>query len=361
MLVHISDSIRNSLSKWIEGSGPYQDVVVSSRIRLARNLKDYPFPGKLTSEKQKEVVEKIDAAIGKEAVEEKVGKLRTVWLKDLPNIQKQVFVEKHLISPQHADTGSKSAKAVILRDDEAIAIMVNEEDHLRIQALLPGLQLDEALVLASDVDTALEAIIPFAYDEKFGYLTSCPTNAGTGLRASVMVHLPGLMMTKQISKVLRVLSQVGLAVRGSYGEGTEAKGNMFQVSNQLTLGRQEYEITRDLAGVTKQLIEQERAARDLLVRSKDTALRLNDRIFRALGTLSQARIISTGEALGLLSELKMGIDLELVKDVDAKVVNELMVLIRPAYIQYILGEDLSNEERDVARADLIRKTLKENS
>ncbi len=358
--MHISDSIRNSLSKWIEGSGPYQDVVISSRIRLARNLEEYPFPGKLTAEMQKEVVEKIDAAIREASVEEKTGKLHTVWLRDLPAIQRQVFVEKHLISPHHADVNGQTAKAVILRDDEAVAIMVNEEDHLRIQALLPGLQLEEALALASDVDTVLEALLPFAYDEKFGYLTSCPTNAGTGLRASVMVHLPGLMMTKQISKVLSILSQVGLAVRGSHGEGTEAKGNLFQISNQITLGRAEFEIIRDLSGVTKQLIEQERAARDLLLESKDMALRLNDRIYRSLGILSNARIISTGEALGLLSELRMGIDMGLVKDINAKTVGELMVLIRPAYIQYILGEDLSNEERDVIRAELIRKSLNEN-
>lgn len=353
----ISDSVRNSLSKWIKETGPYQDVVTSSRVRLARNLEEYPFPVKLDPEKQKEAVEKIDAAARHSSVEEKAGRLRTILLKDLPGIQRQVLVEKHLISPQHADVEGRHVKGVILRDDEAVAIMVNEEDHLRIQSLLPGLQLEEAFVQASDVDTALEDILGFAYDDKFGYLTSCPTNAGTGLRASVMVHLPGLMMTKQISKVLRVMSQVGLAVRGSYGEGTESKGNMFQISNQITLGRSEQEIIRDLSGVTKKLIEQERASRDVLMESKETSLRLSDRIYRSLGILSQARIMSTAEALGLLSELKMGIDIGIVKDIDAKTVSELMVLIRPAYIQYILGEDLSNEERDVARAELIRDSL----
>lgn len=358
--MNIPDPRRNSLSKWIEGSGPYQDVVFSSRIRLARNLNDFPFPEQLNTEGQKQVIDKIDSVLSAGPVEQELGKLHTVRLKELPAIQRQVFVEKHVISPQHADVSGDSAKAVILRDDEAIAIMVNEEDHLRIQVLLPGLQLVEAFNLASKVDDAIEAFIPYGFDEKFGYLTCCPTNAGTGLRASVMVHLPGLAMTQQIGKILRAFSQVGLAVRGSYGEGTEAKGNLYQVSNQITLGRSESDIIKDLSMVTKKLIEQERATRDFLTQNHETELRLKDRICRSFGILSHARIITTGEALGLLSDLRMGIDVGIVKDVEAKAVSELMVLIQPAYIQYMVGEDLSSEERDIARAELIREYLSNN-
>lgn len=353
------NSSSKSLSKWIEGSGPYQDVVMSSRIRLARNLKAFPFPGRLKGHGQNQVVDTVDAVFSEKSVIGELGKLHTVRLKELPAIQRQVFVEKHVISPQHADVSGDTAKAVILRDDETVAIMVNEEDHLRIQVLLPGLQLKEALKLSGKVDRAIESVVPFAFDRQFGYLTSCPTNAGTGVRASVMVHLPGLAMTQQIGKVLRAFSQVGLAVRGSYGEGTEAAGNLYQVSNQITLGRSELDIVKDLSGVTKKLIEQERATRDLLIGRRETSLRLSDRIWRSLGTLSHARIISTGEALGLLSDLRMGIDMGLITNIEARTVSELMVLIRPAYIQYMVGEELNSEERDVARAELIRSRLEE--
>ena len=346
-----------SLGKWIEDKGPYQDVVVSSRIRLARNLKGYSFPGRLSSDKQKEIVEKVSAVLKKSSVKDNLGTLHTVWLKDVPAIQRQVFVEKHVISPQHAQVSGDSAKAVILRDDEAIAIMVNEEDHLRIQALLPGLQLEEAHKLAAKVDDTIEAFIPFDFHDKYGYLTSCPTNAGTGLRASVMVHLPALAMTQQTNNVLIALSKIGLAVRGSYGEGTEANGNMFQISNQITLGRMEGDIIQDLTKLTKKVIEQERMTRDFLLNGKETSVRLTDRVYRALGILSHARVISTGEALGLLSDLKMGVEIDLIKEIDAKTVSELMVLIRPAYIEYMVGEELTSEERDIARAELIRRRL----
>jgi len=354
--VEISDSIRNSLSKWMEGSGPYFDVVISSRIRLARNLAEYPFPSRLSNDKRKEVVDKVEAAVRDIIIDERIGKLRTVRLDELPAIQRQILVEKHLISPQHAKIDNQHGKAVVLVEDEAIAIMVNEEDHLRIQALLPGLQLHEAWNMANAVDDALEAKLIYAYDEKFGYLTCCPTNVGTGLRASVMLHLPGLKMTKQAGKVLNALSQVGLAVRGLYGEGTESMGNLFQVSNQITLGRSEKEIISNLASVTKRLIEQERSARDMLIES-ETGSKLEDRVHRAYGILTHARSISSQEALSLLSDLRLGIDLNIIKGVDAKVLNELMVLIQPGFIQYIAGEEMTSEERDVARAELIRKLI----
>lgn len=356
----ISNSNSYSLGKWIEDKGPYEDVAVSSRIRLARNLEGFSFPGRMNGEEQKEVVEKIDSVLRKPAVEEKLGTLRTIWLQDLPAIQRQVFVEQHVISPQHAKVSGDATKAVILRDDQAIAIMVNEEDHLRIQALLPGLQLNQAYKLALEVDDTIEAFVPFASHEKYGYLTSCPTNAGTGLRASVMVHLPALTMTQQTNNVLMALSKVGWAVRGSYGEGTEAKGNLFQISNQITLGRTEGGIIQDLTRLTQKVIEQERITRDHLLEGKETGVRLKDRIYRSVGILSNARIISTSEALSLLSDLKMGIDIGLVNDIDAKAVNRLMVLSRPAYVEYIVGQNLSGDERDIARAELIRRNIKNN-
>ena len=245
---------------------------------------------------------------------------------------------------------------MVLQDDEAVSIMVNEEDHLRIQVLLPGLMLWEAWDMANNIDDTLETKVTYAFDDELGYLTCCPTNLGSGLRASVMVHLPGLVLTNQVSKVLKALSQVGLAVRGLYGEGSEPLGNLFQVSNQVTLGRVEKEIIEDLISVTKGLIEQERSARELLLNS-DTGSQLTDRIYRAYGILSHARIISTQEALGLLSSLRLGVDMEIIGNVEPKKLDELMVLIQPGFVQYIAGGDLSSDERDEARADLIRDYL----
>lgn len=342
-------------SKWMEGSGPHADIVISSRIRLARNLKGIPFPQLLGEQQLMEVAAKIRKAIESPHVAKQLGNLEYISLDALTPLDRQILVEKHLISPQLAEGGG--AKAVVLGNEEAISIMVNEEDHLRIQCILPALQLHEAWRIANTVDDALEHELDFAFAERCGYLTSCPTNVGTGLRASVMLHLPGLVLTKQAGKILAALSKVGLTVRGLYGEGSEAVGNLFQVSNQITLGQPEEEIISNLSSVSKQLIEQELAAREALL--NEWGLQLEDRVGRAFGTLTNARILSSEEAIGLLSELRLGLDLRLIKGIDPRIINQLMVIIQPASLQKIYGTAMPPQERDVKRAELISTKLRE--
>lgn len=347
---------RSPTSKWMEGSGPYADIVITSRIRLARNIREVPFPHVLDAEGQKRVVMQVAQVLATEQVTSAVGKMDVVVLNELNPLERRILVEKHLISPQHAQANGYAA--VALNRDESLSIMINEEDHLRIQCLLPALQLHETWRIADGIDDVLEQGLDYAFAEQAGYLTACPTNVGTGLRASVMMHLPGLVLTRQAGRVLSALPQVGLVVRGIYGEGTEAHGNLFQISNQITLGRTEDEVIKSLSSVVKQIIEQERSAREALF--KETGEKLADKLSRAYGILSHARVISSEEALSLLSDLRLGIDLKIIKDIDARVFNELMVLIQPACLQRAAGKEMSSFERDVQRADLIRDRLKAN-
>ncbi|MBC7345959.1 MAG: protein arginine kinase [Clostridia bacterium] len=341
-------------SKWMEGSGPYADIVLTSRIRLARNLRGIPFPSLMGKREAQEVVNRVSAACAAADVQGVAGRLEVIRLGELSPLERQILVEKHLISPEHAATDGQ--RAVVLNPEESVSIMINEEDHLRLQVLLPALQLHESWRLATTLDDVLEAHLDFAFDEERGYLTACPTNVGTGLRASVMLHLPGLVISKQARRVLTALSHVSLAVRGMYGEGTEAAGNLFQISNQVTLGRSEEEMLANLVAVTKQLIEQERAAREMLLR--EAGAQLEDRIGRSFGILSHARVISSQEALRLLSDVRLGLDLRLLKGVDPRVINELMVGIQPSYLQGLAGREMGPQERDRERAALIRRRLK---
>jgi protein arginine kinase len=237
--------------------------------------------------------------------------------------------------------------------------MVNEEDHLRIQCLYPGFQIKEAWEQASRIDDIFEEVADYAFDERRGFLTCCPTNVGTGIRASVMMHLPGLVLTQQINRILSAITQVGLAVRGIYGEGSEAQGNLFQVSNQITLGQSEAEIIDNLHGVAKQIIEHERAARQRMM--EESRIRLEDRVFRSYGILSHASVIDSKESAQRLSDVRLGIDLGLIRDVSPQVMNEMMVLTQPGFLQQTFEEKMSPEQRDVRRAELIRKQLKRKS
>ncbi|TDA70185.1 MAG: protein arginine kinase [Clostridia bacterium] len=341
----------------MDGSGPYADLIISSRIRLARNLAGWPFPSLLSPERRQEVAREINKAAHAEAAYAVAGELEMVMLDALSPVQRQILVEKHLISPQHAENEAEGA--VILREDETISIMVNEEDHLRLQSFCPGLQLAECWRLANALDDALEQTLEFAFDERKGYLTACPTNVGTGLRASVMAHLPGLVHTRQARRILSALSQVGLAVRGIYGEGSEPVGNLFQISNQITLGRSEEDIIDNLAVVTRQIVDQETSAREVLQR--ETGPQLQDRVGRAYGLLTNAAVIGSEEALALLSDLRLGVDLALVKGIERRTINELMVAIQPAYLQEKAGRKMSPMERDVLRASVIRQRLQNKS
>ncbi|MGG4145567.1 protein arginine kinase [Paenibacillus algorifonticola] len=342
-----------ALSDWMKGDGPESDIVISSRIRIARNLNHHPFPLLATKEQSLEVMEQL-AAIGASGKLEPIGHFDTIVLSDLTELEKRVLVEKHLISPNLAN--ESRGGAFILSDNESVSIMINEEDHLRIQCLYPGFQIQEAWTLANRIDDIFEAETEYAFDEKRGYLTTCPTNVGTGIRVSIMVHLPALVLSSQINRILQAVTQVGLAVRGLYGEGSEALGNVFQISNQITLGQSESEIIDNLYSVARQIIEHEKAARiRLLAESK---LRIEDRVKRSYGILSYAAIMDTKEAAQRLSDVRLGVDLGLLDNITPQVMNELMIMTQPGFLQQVFKETMNAEQRDYRRAELIRKQLR---
>lgn len=344
---------QDALSDWMKSGGPDTEVVISSRVRIARNLRHHPFPMLATNQQSREVMEQL-TEVGKSDKLSEIGQFETVLLSELSELDKRVLVEKHLISPNLAN--ESRGGAVILNHDESVSIMINEEDHLRIQCLYPGFQIQEAWTLASGIDDIFEAEADYAFDEKRGYLTSCPTNVGTGIRASVMMHLPALVLTQQINRILSAVTQVGLAVRGLYGEGSEALGNLFQISNQITLGQSENEIIDNLHGVAKQIIEHEKAARRRLL--EESRLRIQDRVSRSYGILSHAAIMDSKEAAQRLSDVRLGADLGLLPNVTPQVLNELLVMTQPGFLQQTFNEKMSPEQRDYRRAELIRKQLR---
>lgn len=350
MFQHI---LQNSSSPWMDGSGDLGNVVISSRVRLARNLEDIPFPHLLSEKDADLILKRVFRAVRAVGEQGFGGPVIEVGLSDLSPMDCQVLVEKHLISPQHAQ--GRLGKGVVLRHDEIVSVMVNEEDHLRLQVLRSGLELDEAWVLANGIDDLCEKGLDYAYNERIGYLTSCPTNAGTGLRASVMVHLPALAIANEISRVLTAVNKVGLVVRGLYGEGTEGQGNVFQISNQVTLGQTEKEIIENLSLVAKQVVGEEVRVRETLF--KDHRVEIDDRVFRALGILSNARKITSSEAIKLWSDLRLGVDFYMIPTLTISDVNEILVLSRPNYVQKASRTALTARERDIRRADLIRKHL----
>ena len=346
------DDIVAHPGQWLRGDGPHDKIVVSSRIRFARNLKDRPFPGWAKKAERLKILGEIQDHV---AAIPAMDDGYTAPLQDLTALQKQILVERHLVSREHA---SKSAgSAVVISHDQQLSIMINEEDHLRMQSLLPGLQLREAYKINNEADFYLEDRVPYAFHPDLGYLTACPTNVGTGLRASAMVHLPALVLAEQINQIVNSVGKIGLAVRGLYGEGTEALGNLFQVSNQTTLGETEEEIIDRLFKVIEQDIEHEQNARQMLLERR--ANMLLDQIGRAYGVLGHARAIASKEALNLLSVMKLGADLGLFPESAQLAVDELFMTTQPAHLQ--LGENkekLSPEERDTLRADLVRAKVK---
>lgn len=344
-----------SISPWMNGSGPEADIVLSSRVRLARNLEKLPFPNQADDIKRAAVLNEIENSVGDLAQTE--GK-KYFWTKisDLSPIERKILVEKHIASLDLIQEPVN--RALIIREDASVSVMVNEEDHFRIQSLYSGLDLQGALQTANLVDDCIEAKHTFAFDGRLGYLTACPTNLGTGLRASVMLHLPALVLTRQISRVVSAATQLGLAVRGLYGEGTETTGNILQISNQLTLGYTEIEIIDNLRSIVYQIVSQERAARNSLMNhSKDD---LEDRVWRSYGVLRHARKISGQEALTMLSEVRLGIDMQIIDQVTPKIFNELLVSTRTNFLQKFSNRgNLSALECDRLRAQTIRKKLQE--
>ncbi len=346
------DFLVNHQAEWLRLSGPESDTVISSRIRLARNLAGYPFSQRLTAEQRTEVVDLFGETIGKVAAIKKAYYLRYPELSD---VDLQFLLERHLISREHA--GDHVEKAAAVTADETVSIMVLEEDHLRLQAFRAGFDLQACWETINRIDSEMEANLEYAFSPALGYLTACPTNVGTGLRASCMLHLPSLVLTKQVHKVLQALAKLNLAARGLYGEGTQATGNFFQFSNQLTLGQNEKEIIENLVSVIRQVIEHEKEARKYLLEKKKN--KIEDQIWRAVGTLKSARLIPSSEATQFLSLMQLGIQMGLIPPLlSAQDLNGLFLLIQPAHLQKMAQKTLDSPDRDALRADLIREKLK---
>ena len=339
------------IASWMKENGPEGDIVLGARCRLARNLAGIPFPEAANREQLREVLSKA-AAVTPYLAE--LGSFAFKEMATMDALEREVLVEEHLISPSHMQ--NPAHKAVILNDECNISIMVNEEDHFRIQVLKPGLQLERAWERATRVDDLLEQHLDFAFDLQAGYLTACPTNVGTALRASVMLHLPALRRVGKVQEVLGAVSKFGLTVRGLYGEGSDAWGNVYQLSNQITLGQSEDETLEHLARFTAQILHSERQAREYLL-EKERRLATEDWLYRSYGVLQHARILTSQEAMELLSDLKLGIDLGIIPYGDPELLKQLMVQIRAAHLQSIMGQPLPAQERDRLRASLIRDTL----
>src|SRR5512142_2575180 len=330
--------------------GPHDRIVMSSRVRLARNLKEFAFPGWAKKPERIRVLELIRPAI--QSLPEMKESFSDT-MDSLSSLDKQILVERHLISREHA---AKSAgSGLVLNRDETLCFMINEEDHIRMQALRPGLQLRQAWGAIDHADSVLEKKLEYAFSPELGYLTACPTNIGTGIRVSAMLHLPGLVLAEQINPIIQSVNKLGLAVRGLYGEGTEALGNVFQVSNQMTLGETETAIVERLSKVLAQLIEHEENARASLLEKKPKMV--YNHIGRAYGILANAHSISSKETMNLLSLMRLGLDLGLFPGVDGSLVDELFILTQPAHLQKQYSEKLSAEERDLLRADMVRERL----
>lgn len=337
-------------AQWMEEVGPEGDIVMTSRVRLARNLTGHPFPGWAKKENRIETMgelkERVEALpVMKDAFSEELSKLTA--------IRKQVLVERHLISREQAAKGAGSA--AIMNRTQTVSVMVNEEDHLRMQAIQSGLNLEEAYRVLNEVDVLLEEVIDYAFDRKLGYLTACPTNLGTGMRASAMLHLPALVLTGQVNKVIQAVNKIGLAVRGLYGEGTEALANLFQVSNQSTLGIPEPDIIAQLQKVIRQIISSERNARLKLL--EDEPEKLYDQVGRAYALLRFSYNMESKEALNLLSMLRLGSDMGILPKDQGKMIDGLIMEIQPAHLQ-ISKEKLAAEQRDVLRSEILRAKLK---
>jgi len=347
--MNLSDLIKKHAA-WLTLEGPSGDIVLSSRIRIARNLDRLPFTSVASPKEQKEVMRLVCQSI------EKAPSLKNkvfIDVSKISDIEKNVLLERHLVSRDLIE--ERGEKAVVINPEQTISLMINEEDHIRLQGMKSGFQISDLWKLVSKIDDEIEQNVNYAFSMKCGYLTACPTNTGTGMRASVMMHLPSLVLTKQINKVIEAVVKLGLTVRGLYGEGTEASGDFFQISNQITLGHSELDIIDNIERIVKQVIEHEQAARKILV--QETRIQIDDRIWRAYGLLKHARIMASEETINLLSSVRLGVGLGILKDIDPKTLSTLLIITKPAHIQMSKGREMNSYERDVERATLIRKMI----
>ncbi len=350
--MELSD-LTGSVGEWLRGSGSEADIVISTRVRLARNLRGYPFPTNRQSPAQREEIEElITRKIRRSGILDNGIFLNLAGASQLDCL---LLVERHLISREHSR--AEGDRSVAFAPNEMASIMINEEDHLRIQVIRSGMELHRCWEECNQIEEALAQMLEFAFHDQYGYLTACPTNVGTGMRVSLMLHLPGLVLTKQIEKVFESLSKISLAVRGLYGEGTSASGDFYQISNQVTLGRSEDEILQQLAQVVPQIIRYERSIRKTLISENKNGL--EDRVWRALGILRSARTINSEETMQYLSSVRMGVNLGLIRDVPISMINQLFIQTQPAHLQTMKGCSLDPDERDIARASFIRNRLAE--
>jgi protein arginine kinase len=337
---------------WINEKGPNKDVVLSSRIRLARNAADYPFPSIIQAQHCREIAEQV-----KKSLLGNNFRLNSnyafMYMKDVPAVERQILVEKHLASQDLVENVEVSA--LLLDDTEKITVMINEEDHIRMQCILPGFQLNKAWDMMSLVDDVIEDGIKYAFDEELGYLTSCPTNLGTGLRASVMMHLPALTINKQMNPLLQTISKIGLTARGIYGEGSEALGSIYQISNQITLGPSEEDIINNLTVTCQQIVEKERMARKALL--KVTGIQFQDALWRAFGVLANARVLELKEFMSLVSQVRLGVSMNIIPNFDLEELDGIMTAGQPAAIIKAAGRSLNETEINIMRADIIRETM----
>ncbi|MGV3607910.1 MAG: protein arginine kinase [Planctomycetaceae bacterium] len=337
--------------EWMRGSGPQSDIVISSRIRLARNLADFPFIRRCSDLHRTEIERSVHSAINSV---ENWKDLFYVDINQLPSLDRQFLVERQLISRELSE--SSGARSVAIDQQETFSLMINEEDHLRLQVMHSGLDLESAWEQMNEIDNLLDERLNYAFHERLGYLTACPTNVGTGMRVSVMLHLPALVLTQQIDKAFRSLQKMGLAVRGLYGEGSQAMGDFYQISNQITLGRTELDLVKQVGEVVPAMIDYERQARQFLV--KESPKDLHDRVSRAYGILCTAQTISSEETLHLLSSVRMGINLGLISDVEIPTINKLFIQTQPAHLQKLRGLELDTADRNVERAIYLKSHLK---
>lgn len=338
------------MSNWYLQNGKESDVVISTRVRLARNINGFSFKNRCSKSDKQKIMNKI------EEIYPNIGYgLKFLKLKDIDDITKMSLVEKHIISPEFANCKDENT-AILINNEENICIMINEEDHIRIQVFSEGLAIDALKNLAVEIDKKIESLLEYAFSEKYGYLTACPTNVGTGMRVSTMVHLPALTQTRNISKVLRIVNNFGMSVRGVYGEGSESKGDVYQISNNQTLGITEDEIAKNVQTITEKVIEQERTARKYMGK---TGVEFENRLYRAFGLLQYSKVLSYNECIDLLSAAKLGTDMGIIKELDDSKVKKLWLYTKPANMQKYYGQTFSQDEENLKRADIVNKIINE--
>jgi protein arginine kinase len=344
------DDLAQHTGQWLRGDGPESDIVISSRVRLARNLSDYPFVRKCSAKQQAQIAAAVHQAFDRSEV---ATQAEYIDVSKLGDLDRQFLMERQLISHELSD--GEGTRAVILDPEEQFSIMINEEDHLRLQVMHSGFDLQRGWDRINQLDDALEAHLQFAFTAKFGYLTACPTNVGTGLRVSVMLHLPALVATKQIERVFRALGKINVAVRGLFGEGSQFMGDFYQVSNQTTLGKSEIELIQRVQQVVPQLIDYERKAREFLL-NEDRA-DLSDLVSRAHGILKTAKKISSEETMHYLSKVRLGINLGLIQGLTISTLNKMFIHTQPAHLQKLRGRKLSGSDRNTERASYLQQHL----